>query len=62
MKTGDITMSGTGVLNGDLIHMRLFRDADASEVGASDTYAADANLIMFTIEVMIDKHGKDEQW
>lgn len=60
--TGDITIDGTGIVSEMTWHFRIFRDADASEGGASDTYAADASLVHFDIEIMIDGFGKDVQW
>lgn len=62
LESGDIVISGTGVQSGDFVHLRIFRDANASEGGASDTYAADANLIEFDIRIMVDGFGKDLQW
>lgn len=60
--TGDIVVDGTGLVSEMTFHFRIFRDADASEGGASDTYAADASLVHFDIEIMIDGFGKDDQW
>ena len=57
-----ITISGTSVQEEDLIHMRIFRDANASEGDASDTFDDDANLIAFHLEIMVDGFGKDLQW
>lgn len=62
LQSGDITIDGTGVEKGDMLHARIFRDANASEGGASDTYAVDANLCTFDIEYMVDGHGEDVQW
>jgi hypothetical protein len=44
-ENASITMSGTGVVSSDVLAMRIFRDADASEVGADDDYPSDASLI-----------------
>lgn len=60
--SGNITLDGTGLVSEMTFHFRVFRDADASEAGASDTYAADASLIHFDIEIMVDGFGTDEQW
>ena len=60
--TGDITISGAGITSEMTFHFRIFRDADASEGGASDNYGADASLVHFDIEIMTDGFGKDEQW
>lgn len=60
--SGNITISGTGVLAEDLIHIRIFRDANASEIGASDSFDDDANLIAFHLEIMVSGFGSDSQW
>lgn len=62
LESGNITIDGTGVQSEDHIHIRIFRDADASEGGASDTYANDAALISFDIEYMINSFGADTQF
>lgn len=62
LESDGVALSGTGVVAGDVLHIRLFRDANASEGGASDTYAADANLIAFDLQIMIDGFGADTQW
>ena len=60
--SGNITISGIGVQSGDHSHFRVFRDADASEGGASDTYANNATLISFDVEYQIDGFGADNQF
>jgi len=62
LKSGNITIDGTGISDGDELHIRVFRDADASEDGASDTYDDDASLLHFDLEIMVDSFGEDEQW
>jgi len=62
LETGNIIISGSGVQSEDHMHIRIFRDADASEAGASDTYASDASLISFDVEYMIDGFGEDSQF
>ena len=62
LRSGDITIDGTGISNGDELHIRFFRDANASEGGASDTYDDDASLLHFDLEIMVDSFGEDEQW
>lgn len=58
IKSSNITISGSGVLDGDIIHMRIFRDANASESGASDTYDDDAQLHLFDIEYIVGSLGE----
>lgn len=53
LESGNITISGSGVIAEDLIHFRIFRDADASEGGASDTYDDDAQLHKVDFEYII---------
>ncbi|KKM77648.1 hypothetical protein LCGC14_1367790, partial [marine sediment metagenome] len=60
--SGNITIDGTGITEEMTLHFRVFRDADASEGGASDSYDDDAALIRFDIEVMVDGFGVDRQW
>lgn len=62
LKSGDITIDGTGIVLENTFHFRIFRDANASEIDASDTYDDDAALIFFDIEYMIKGFGEDEQW
>lgn len=56
--SGDITISGTGIVRKDIIGLRVFRDANASEGGASDTYGADAALSTIAIEYTSDRLGE----
>lgn len=60
--TASIVMDGTTIVAEDVIYMRIFRDADASEGGADDDYASDANLTSFGVEHMVDRIGADEQF
>jgi len=62
LQTGDITISGTGVVSGDVIQFRIFRDADASESGADDDFDDDAFLVAAHIVYMSDAVGGDSQW
>jgi hypothetical protein len=43
------TITGTGFAEGSYVGVRVFRDADASETGADDDYAADASLVSLTV-------------
>jgi hypothetical protein len=43
------TIAGTGFTEGSYVGVRVFRDADASETGADDDYAADASLVSLTV-------------
>jgi len=49
--TDFITISGTGVQTGDVLSMRIYRDADA------DDYDADAALIHLGLFFQIDRNG-----
>lgn len=60
--SGNITLDGTGLIGEMYLHFRIFRDANASEGGASDTYDDDAALISFDIEYMKGSLGVDRQW
>lgn len=57
-----ITIDTSGVSAGDFLSLRIFRDADASEGGADDDYASDAQLVAFHIEYIVDGFGSDEAW
>ncbi len=64
LNTGNTTLtgSGTGLTADQIVMLRLFRDADASEGGATDNYASPAYLISIDIEYMSDRLGEDDQW
>jgi len=49
--TDFITISGTGIQPGDIISMRIYRDADA------DDYEADAALVHIGLYFQIDRNG-----
>jgi len=51
LRTDFITISGTGVQPGDIISMRIYRDADA------DDYNADAALVHLGLYFKIDRNG-----
>jgi hypothetical protein len=54
-ESGDITISGAGIVRSDTLGMRVFRDADASESGADDDYDNDAALIELHLSYTADK-------
>lgn len=56
--TANITIDGTGIIRKDIIGIRVFRDANASEGGASDTYGSDAALSTIAIEYLSDRLGE----
>lgn len=60
--SGNVTIDGTGLVEEMTLHFRIFRDANASEGGASDTYDDDAALIRFDVEVTVDGFGVDRQY
>jgi len=51
LRSDFITISGTGVQPGDIISMRVYRDADA------DDYGADAALVHLGLYFKIDRNG-----
>jgi len=51
LKSDFITISGTGVQPGDIISMRVYRDADA------DDYGSDAALVHLGLYFQIDRNG-----
>jgi len=51
LRTDFITISGTGVQPGDIISMRVYRDADA------DDYGADAALVHLGLYFQVDRNG-----
>jgi len=53
LRTDFITISGTGVQPGDIISMRVYRDAD----NAADDYGADAALIHLGLYFKVDRNG-----
>jgi len=53
LKSDFITISGTGVQPGDIISMRIYRDAD----NGADDYGADAALIHLGMYFKIDRNG-----
>ncbi len=60
--SGNITLDGTGLVGEMFLHFRIFRDANASEGEASDTYDDDAALFSFDVEYMKGSFGVDRQW
>ena len=60
LKTGDITIDGTGVAVEDIISMRIFRDPTGAL--GTDDYAQDAYLLSFDLEYLIDRIGEDSRW
>lgn len=62
LQTDTIPIDGANILAGDFLHIRIFRDADASEAGASDDYNNNAHLLSFDLELMINRVGADVQW
>jgi len=62
LTTAIIALAGSGIVHGEVLHMRIFRDADASEGGADDDYASDASLFAIDVEYVRDSHGEDKQW
>ena len=42
----------------DVILIRFFRDADASEVGATDDFGSDARLFNYHLMYLSDKMGQ----
>jgi hypothetical protein len=62
LETGEITLDGTGMNAGDVVLLRLFRDADGSEGGADDDYASDSYLVLASVSLICDKVGEDRQW
>jgi len=53
LRTDFITIPGTGVQPGDIISMRVYRDAD----NATDTYGVDAALVHLGLYFKIDRNG-----
>jgi len=51
LRTDFITISGTGIQPGDIIGMRVYRDADA------DDYGADAALVHLGLYFQVDRNG-----
>jgi len=55
--TAETTISGTGVVSGDMLHLRVWRD-----VSDADTYAADAAFASVHVVWMKNAIGSDTQW
>ncbi len=62
IETDNIIIPADGIMGGDSLRIRLFRDADASESGASDDYNNDAYLSKLSYDIMVDSFGMDMQW
>ena len=54
----EIHMVTTGWEPMDVILIRFFRDADASEVGATDDFGSDARLFNYHLMYLSDKMGQ----
>jgi len=53
LKSDFITISGTGVQPGDIISMRVYRDADSG----ADDYGSDAALVHLGLYFQVDRNG-----
>ena len=56
--TAEISLITTGFEPGDFVLMRLFRDADASEDGATDDFGSDVRIFDYHLEYLSDKLGE----
>lgn len=56
---GDLSLTTDGFEGGDLVLMRIFRDANASETGAVDDFGADVRVFNYHLEYESDKLGEE---
>ena len=56
--SGQGTMDGANFVSGDVIGMKLFRDANASESSASDSFTGKAELIFVKVDFLCDRLGE----
>lgn len=57
-----IVLDGTGLAAGDWLALDVFRDADASEVGADDDYPQASDLAAVRVGYVVDRLGQDARW